>query len=507
MSNVVAMGLPGPAAAAAGAHAPPQAEAAGEAGSFGQALRAQGAESPTPESQGNGPPGQDPGSLDIRAVIQELLGDGTGIEGQTETTGKPQLDRLAEVGTVGTDEQSELLVDGLPLVVLTQQQAPEAVAVVDLTRGVPAEPKAAHGRPIVADAMRPAVLSGDLPATANPVATAARTAARGEVAPAVLQAVAERQALKAQATEAPAPVPAAAAVSAPAAAAAAAVAAAVAAETLPETSATKVAVEVIAVAEPTAEVAAESTVEPAVPELDGPMAETLPEPEGPVTERLELAAAKTEGAGAAPADAPDVTLPATSVLQPMSRSSVATATVETGTSEVPAADTFASDLAGTVRRATLVGDKELRLLLNPPELGHVDVRITDSPNGLRVAMEAANAEARELIEKHLPALRAALEARDLRIDRVQVERSAESLAEETLGRGSREELGSQSGNPGNSDRGDGNGHEGAPWSPVAAMRAEGTPSTGEPPAGSKAQSTEATGARGSAGGGRLDVLA
>jgi flagellar hook-length control protein FliK len=122
-------------------------------------------------------------------------------------------------------------------------------------------------------------------------------------------------------------------------------------------------------------------------------------------------------------------------------------------------------------------------------------------------MEAVSAEARELIEQHLPALRAALETRDLRIDRIQVERSAESSAEDALGRGSRDELGNQSGNPGNSNQGDGSGHNDSPWSPVAAMRAEGTPSTGEPPAGSKAQSTEATGARGSVAAGRLDVLA
>ncbi len=482
----MAMGLPGPAPAAA-ANAPPQAGAKGKAGSFGQALKAQGAEAPTPESQGSEPSEQDPGSLDIQAVVQALLGGGTAIEGQTETTGTSQLDRLAEVGTAGTDEQDAIPVDGLPYVVLMQQQVPLTLPVADLTGQPLAETDVAVGLPVAGDAADLALLD-DLPATASPVATAAHTAARGEVAPAVLQAVAAMQELKAQATEAATPV----------------------AETLPEVSVMPAA-EVAAAPELTAEMVGELTVEPAVEptalDIDVSMAETLPEPEAPVTETLEMAAAEMEGAGDAPADAPDVTVPATSVVQPTSRSSAATATVETGTSEVPAAGTFASDLAGTVRRATLVGDNEVRLLLNPPELGHVDVRITDTPDGLRVAMQAVSAEARELIEQHLPALRAALEARVLRIDRIQVERSAESSAEDALGRGSRDELGNQSGNPGNSNQGDGSGHNDSPWSPVAAMRAEGTPSTGEPPAGSKAQSTEATGARGSVAAGRLDVLA
>jgi len=487
VSNIVAMGLPGP-APAAGANAPPQAGAKGKAGSFVQALKAQGDQNPPPGSQGIGPPGEDPGSLDIHAVIQALLGDGTVIDDQTETTRTPQLDRLAEVGTVGTDEQSEIPIGGLPFVVLTQQPAPLVAEAVDLTGRTFAGTQAAAGRPVAGDALQPGVLNGELPSTASPVATAARTAARGEVAPAVLQAVAAQQALKAQATETAAP-----------------------AATLPEPAAasTLPAAAAVAMPEPTAELAAELMVEPAVPATAADVSEMelLPEPEVPVAAALEMAAAGLEGDGDVPADAPDVTLPAAAALQPLTRNPAVTAMNEAGTSEVPVAGAFASDLAGTVRRATLVGDNELRLLLNPPELGHVDVRIIDSPNGLRVVMEAANAEARELIERQLPALRAALEARDLRVDRVQVERSSETSEEDALGRGSRDELGNQSGNPGNSNQDGERGHQAAPWSSVAAIRSNGTPSEGEPPAGSKAQATEATEVRGSAAPGRLDVLA
>lgn len=485
MSNIVAMGLPGPSPVAVGKASPPAGDK-GKAGSFAGALKAQGGQNPVPEGQSTGPPGEDPGALDIQAVVQALLGGGTAIERQTETTGTTQLDRLAEVGMAGTDEQDEIPVDGLPFVVLMQQPAPQTVEVVDLEGRVGPQVQAAVGQPVAGDAVRPDVLAGELPETASPVATAARSAARGEVAPAVLQAVAEQQALKAQASDTTAPV----------------------AEELPELPGASLlpAAEVV---EPTLEMDSDVTAEPVAFELqaDGAGAEPLAEPEAPAMGGLEMAAAEMEGGGDSPADAPDTTLPAMSAMQPMTRDAAVTATTTTGAGEVSASDTFASDLAGTVRRATLVGDNEVRLLLNPPELGHVDVRITDSPDGLRVVMEAANAEARELIERHLPALRAALEARDLRIDRVQIDRAFEASEEDALGRGSRDALGNESGNPrGFNEEGE-RGHEAAPWSSVAAIRSSGTPSLGEPPAGSKSQATDATGTNGSAANGRLDVLA
>ena len=482
MSNIVAMGLPGPAPAAV-ANASPPAGAKGKAGAFARALQTQGAQDPVSENPGIGPPGEDPGSLDIQAVVQALLGGGAAIEGQTETTGTSQLDRLAEVGTVGTDEQETIPVDGLPFVVLMQQPAPQTVAVVDLEGRAGPQTQAAVGQPVAGDAMRPDVLNGELPATASPVATAARTAARGEVAPAVLQAVAEQKALKAQVSEAATPT----------------------VETLSEA-------DPVALTEPTLELAAELPDQPKVlvPEAFGDGADLLTEPEAPAAVEapevggLEMAAAQMDGDGASPIDVPDEMLPAMAAMQPMTRDAAVTATNQAATGEVPVSDTFASDLAGTVRRATLVGDNEVRLLLNPPELGHVDVRITDSPNGLRVVMEAANAEARELIEQHLPALRAALEGRDLRIDRIQLERPAASADRDALGNGSRDALGNQSGNPGGFNQEGERGHESAPWSSVAAIRSNGTPEMGEPPAGAESQATEALG---SAGHGRLDVLA
>ncbi|MQA00591.1 MAG: hypothetical protein GEU80_14885 [Dehalococcoidia bacterium] len=124
-------------------------------------------------------------------------------------------------------------------------------------------------------------------------------------------------------------------------------------------------------------------------------------------------------------------------------------------------------LADSVQAALLRGDSEVRLVLNPPDLGHLDIRIAETANGLRVVMEAANADAHELIERHLPALQAALESRDLRVERLQVSQTTGSAdtSMEQAGTGGRD---------GNTQgRSDGDGDDGVPWSPVASLRRDG----------------------------------
>ena len=91
------------------------------------------------------------------------------------------------------------------------------------------------------------------------------------------------------------------------------------------------------------------------------------------------------------------------------------------TAEADAAE-VTSRLAETVERAFTRGPRELRVQLRPPELGQLTVRVTDAGDGaVRVAVDATHAEARDLIQQQLPALRAALEARDFRVDRVDVQ--------------------------------------------------------------------------------------
>ena len=80
-------------------------------------------------------------------------------------------------------------------------------------------------------------------------------------------------------------------------------------------------------------------------------------------------------------------------------------------------------LAETVERAVARGPRELRVVVRPPELGQLDIRVLETSEGVRVAIEASTSEVRALLEQQLPALRGALEGRELRIERLDVQQS------------------------------------------------------------------------------------
>jgi flagellar hook-length control protein FliK len=73
-----------------------------------------------------------------------------------------------------------------------------------------------------------------------------------------------------------------------------------------------------------------------------------------------------------------------------------------------------------VRRSASNGNETVRLLLNPPDLGHLDIHVTTGKDGVRVEVAASTSGATDLIRQHLPALVSGLEARDLRVDRAEV---------------------------------------------------------------------------------------
>jgi flagellar hook-length control protein FliK len=148
------------------------------------------------------------------------------------------------------------------------------------------------------------------------------------------------------------------------------------------------------------------------------------------------------------------------------------------------AATLPADIAETVQAAVIRGDSEVRLVLNPPELGHVEVRIASHEGGLRISLEAAQSGARDLMERSLPALQQALEARDLRVERLNVQAT-------DTGRGS---LDTSAGGPqsGGSDANSGDG--GPEWSAVASFGAGAEAVTAGP---SQSQTAD----------GRLDVMA
>jgi flagellar hook-length control protein FliK len=114
----------------------------------------------------------------------------------------------------------------------------------------------------------------------------------------------------------------------------------------------------------------------------------------------------------------------------------------------------------------------------------VEVRIASHEGGLRISLEAAQSGARDLMERSLPALQQALEARDLRVERLNVQAT-------DTGRGSLDTSagGQQSGG---SDAHSGDG--GPEWSAVASFGAGAEAVTGGP---SQSQTAD----------GRLDVMA
>ncbi|MCC6237038.1 MAG: flagellar hook-length control protein FliK [Dehalococcoidia bacterium] len=65
-------------------------------------------------------------------------------------------------------------------------------------------------------------------------------------------------------------------------------------------------------------------------------------------------------------------------------------------------------------------DSTVRLVLNPPELGHLEVRVERHEQGLRVELVTATADAADLIKQQLPALVSGLEARSVRVDQAEV---------------------------------------------------------------------------------------
>jgi hypothetical protein len=134
----------------------------------------------------------------------------------------------------------------------------------------------------------------------------------------------------------------------------------------------------------------------------------------------------------------------------------------------------------------------VRLVLNPPDLGHLDIHISRGEHGLRIVMEASQAGARELLDRSITGLHQALEARDLRVDRLEVRAT-------DTGRGSLDTStgGQQSG--GGAFHG-GPGEDAPEWSPVAMFESMSNPAGASQP--EQTTDRDASGAAGS-----VDVLA
>lgn len=92
----------------------------------------------------------------------------------------------------------------------------------------------------------------------------------------------------------------------------------------------------------------------------------------------------------------------------------------------------ASNEAAIVRHARMLVDQNggrVRLQLNPPQLGALDLRLSVINNSVQLEVVADRLPVAEILGRHLPELRAALEAHGLQIDRVNIDvrgRDAES---------------------------------------------------------------------------------
>jgi flagellar hook-length control protein FliK len=141
------------------------------------------------------------------------------------------------------------------------------------------------------------------------------------------------------------------------------------------------------------------------------------------------------------------------------------APVATATVDASSGTALARGLAETVHAATLHGDRELRVTLNPPDLGQVTVHITEHDSGgVTVAIQASSHEAHELMQQQLPALRAGLEQRDVRVERLHVEQQASSSGLGWADGGQRQSSGQREAWA---------SREQQQWSPIAAINGTG----------------------------------
>jgi len=214
------------------------------------------------------------------------------------------------------------------------------------------------------------------------------------------------------------------------------------------------------------------------------------------------AAVTADGSGSAALNAASVAQQTATPQATTATPAAATATAQVdATSGARLAEGLADSIQGAVRR----GDRELRLVLNPPELGEVHVRVTEGAMGVRVAIEAASREAHDLIQRRLPALRDGLVARDLLVDRLDVQRLDRGLDDGGTSPGAFAGHGSGHG----SGQGAGDGSQsgwanGPEWSPVAGLNLGGSVATTGSRKGASEVTPQATAGTST---GRLDVLA
>lgn len=409
-------------------------------------------------------PASDPALADLLARLASLIqgvSGGPGEAGPTASTDSiPLLDRLAEAGADGSDGSVDLpAVEALMAYLLMAQATPMEGA------AMPALPDD------VLALMQASATDGELTLGADAVDIAAQRLATANVSSASSEAAF---------TLAASGAPAAMAMGATAAAAGldkqvesasmesidSMLAGSDDASTEPST--TDVGAEALLPAAPGDAIAPTAIGETATadaPTVESPSSEAArmtSEDAESAANRLEAALGDVTSTAQSSDTAKPDGMPDTPVAPMLTPTSPVAARIETVESTRPVtAVTLPGEIADTVRMAAFRGDAEVRLVLNPPDLGHLDIRITSGDGGLRVTLEASQSGTRDLIDRSLVQLQQALESRDLRLDRIEV-RAADG------GRAAMDGSGHQSHGRGNGA----NGGDGQPeWSPIAALNA------------------------------------
>ncbi|MBN2209343.1 MAG: flagellar hook-length control protein FliK [Candidatus Coatesbacteria bacterium] len=78
-------------------------------------------------------------------------------------------------------------------------------------------------------------------------------------------------------------------------------------------------------------------------------------------------------------------------------------------------------VVGCIRRLSKSGEQEMRIRLNPPELGAMRIRIRVAGEGVKANLLVERPQAQTLLEEGVPALMRALQEQGLKVDSLSVE--------------------------------------------------------------------------------------
>jgi hypothetical protein len=163
---------------------------------------------------------------------------------------------------------------------------------------------------------------------------------------------------------------------------------------------------------------------PAAPEVPSPDPSAAPAPTAPSAVAVHGGGAGVPGAAAPagrPATAGEPSAPPVTSERSAARAARTTQASRTAT---PPETRRAAEVLEQLRAAIKPGLRQAVVRLDPAELGSVTIRISVARKGLQGRIEAARPETLELLERHVPELRAALESAGIEVGELELSLSA-----------------------------------------------------------------------------------